>query len=613
MESEFCAENDEPNKIVTSCVKSPKKIAPIVPPKPYKKKKDFSEIVSDCGNEQNDSSRLPTIQRKYPTYSLHRSLDTNATLDNSLVLEQKLEALAHHKRQLEKNDHILKERKNNEKYDYRISSPHSVDGNPTNVIPANLRSTPTQLNVFTSSRPKNSQNLNTNYSIGSNADRSDTKGSVGAENSLSFTEKANSTAVSTRNDIYSNIFFDGKGQYESPPLSVGSIDNTFEYCSSNNDEETPPPPSPVSSSYSELRRATDVFLKNYYHSSYSKANETEGGCDNAVSTKGLNNSQQAFVDMSHSNEFNSYCPTQGSSPYESIYEPITPRPPSNISAHGIYSNYASYVNRSNLNTNGSAGNISTIGSNNTSRCNTPSYPSLETGSCKGNSKSSCQEIEVEALTDYLVHSLDTGNGEENYGTCFKCNQRVLGENSGCTAMEKIYHIVCFTCTECQVNLQGKPFYALDGKPFCEYDYVQTLEKCSVCTKPILERILRATGKPYHPQCFTCVICGKSLDGVPFTVDATNQNYCISDFHKKFAPRCCVCKEPIMPELGEEETVRVVALDRSFHFECYKCEDCGLLLSSEVEGRGCYPLDGHVLCMSCNAKRVQMLTSRMAAE
>lgn len=103
------------------------------------------------------------------------------------------------------------------------------------------------------------------------------------------------------------------------------------------------------------------------------------------------------------------------------------------------------------------------------------------------------------------------------GICNKCGERVLGENSGCTAMDQIYHISCFTCTECQVNLQGKPFYALEGKPFCEYDYLQTLEKCSVCLMPILERILRATGKPYHPQCFTCVVCGSSLDGEHITL------------------------------------------------------------------------------------------------
>lgn len=29
----------------------------------------------------------------------------------------------------------------------------------------------------------------------------------------------------------------------------------------------------------------------------------------------------------------------------------------------------------------------------------------------------------------------------------------------------------------------------------------------------------------------------------------------------------------MPEQGQEETVRIVALDRSFHVNCYVCEVC----------------------------------------
>ena len=123
-----------------------------------------------------------------------------------------------------------------------------------------------------------------------------------------------------------------------------------------------------------------------------------------------------------------------------------------------------------------------------------------------------------------------------------------------------------------------------------------------------------TGEPMKPyykkflfQCFTCVICGKSLDGIPFTVDASNQIHCIDDFHKRFAPKCSVCKSPIMPEPGVEETVRVVALDRSFHVKGYKCEDCGLELSSEAKGRGCYPLDDHVFCKRCNTNRIQRLT------
>lgn len=60
----------------------------------------------------------------------------------------------------------------------------------------------------------------------------------------------------------------------------------------------------------------------------------------------------------------------------------------------------------------------------------------------------------------------------------------------------------------------------------------------------------------------------------------------------------------MPQ-GKGETVRIVALDRSFHVACYRCEDCGLRLGQD---HPCYPLDGHVLCRDCNAKRVQALTA-----
>lgn len=60
------------------------------------------------------------------------------------------------------------------------------------------------------------------------------------------------------------------------------------------------------------------------------------------------------------------------------------------------------------------------------------------------------------------------------GECCKCGQRVVGEGSGCTAMNKVYHIPCFTCCHCDMPLQGKPFYSLDGKPYCEQGYLVLL-------------------------------------------------------------------------------------------------------------------------------------------
>lgn len=38
----------------------------------------------------------------------------------------------------------------------------------------------------------------------------------------------------------------------------------------------------------------------------------------------------------------------------------------------------------------------------------------------------------------------------------------------------------------------------------------------------------------------------------------------------------------MPEPGEEETVRVVALDHSFHIQCYKCEVRHLIFKNKNE-------------------------------
>ncbi|CAM5179181.1 unnamed protein product [Eretmochelys imbricata] len=223
------------------------------------------------------------------------------------------------------------------------------------------------------------------------------------------------------------------------------------------------------------------------------------------------------------------------------------------------------------------------------------------------------EEELDRLTRKLVHDMNHPPAGEYFGRCARCGENVVGDGTGCVAMDQVFHVPCFTCTTCHARLRGQPFYAMERRAYCEACYVVTLEKCSMCSKPILDRILRAMGKAYHPQCFTCVVCHQCLDGVPFTVDATSQVHCIEDFHRKFAPRCSVCGNAIMPEPGQEETVRIVALDRSFHIGCYKCEECGLLLSSEGEGRGCYPLDGHILCKSCSARRIQELSSKITTD
>ncbi|XP_013360433.1 PREDICTED: zyxin [Chinchilla lanigera] len=222
-----------------------------------------------------------------------------------------------------------------------------------------------------------------------------------------------------------------------------------------------------------------------------------------------------------------------------------------------------------------------------------------------------KEVEqLEELTQKLMQDMEhpqRQNMAENMAvneSCGRCHQPLARAQPAVRALGQLFHITCFTCHQCEQQLQGQQFYSLEGAPYCESCYTDTLEKCHTCGQPITDRMLRATGKAYHPHCFTCVICACPLEGTSFIVDQANRPHCVPDYHKQYAPRCSVCAEPIMPEPGRDETVRVVALDKNFHMKCYKCEDCGKPLSIEADDNGCFPLDGHVLCRNCHRARAQ---------
>ncbi|XP_076008894.1 lipoma-preferred partner [Genypterus blacodes] len=81
------------------------------------------------------------------------------------------------------------------------------------------------------------------------------------------------------------------------------------------------------------------------------------------------------------------------------------------------------------------------------------------------------EDELERLTKKMLFDMENPPSEEYFGRCASCGENVVGEGTGCTAMDQVFHVDCFVCMTCSTKLRGKPFYAVEKKAYCEPCYI----------------------------------------------------------------------------------------------------------------------------------------------
>ncbi|XP_034542189.1 filamin-binding LIM protein 1-like [Notolabrus celidotus] len=187
--------------------------------------------------------------------------------------------------------------------------------------------------------------------------------------------------------------------------------------------------------------------------------------------------------------------------------------------------------------------------------------------------------------------------------CGFCRKPVALSEPAIEALNRTYHEGCFQCRSCHSPLAGKHYYNKAGIPLCENCYQASLELCWACGESITDNVIRALERVYHLSCFTCATCKQQIGEQPFAQGEVGEVYCLPDYYRKYAPKCNACKKLIIPKEDGTDSYNIECLGHSYHENCYRCEACVIQLSPEPNEHGCYPLEGKLLCKTCHLNLV----------
>ncbi|XP_045764793.1 PDZ and LIM domain protein Zasp isoform X5 [Maniola jurtina] len=182
-------------------------------------------------------------------------------------------------------------------------------------------------------------------------------------------------------------------------------------------------------------------------------------------------------------------------------------------------------------------------------------------------------------------SVDVADGQ--YPVCHICDKAIT-RGPFITALGRIWcpeHFICVNAT-CRRQLQDIGFVEENGQLYCEYCFEQYIAPaCDKCHAKIKGDCLNAIGKHFHPECFSCVYCGKLFGNNPFFLE-DGLPYCEADWNELFTTKCFACGFPV--EAGDRW---VEALNNNYHSQCFNCTVC----KKNLEGQSFFAKGGRPFC------------------
>ncbi|CAF1563997.1 unnamed protein product [Adineta ricciae] len=170
-------------------------------------------------------------------------------------------------------------------------------------------------------------------------------------------------------------------------------------------------------------------------------------------------------------------------------------------------------------------------------------------------------------------SLNPNDNNTQTPVCHACGATIRGPYIA--AIGHCYCVNHFTCSNCSTNLIDCGFVEENGKLYCERDFEQFLAPhCAKCSQSILKECVHALEKTWHPECFTCTACKKSIGTGSFHVE-DGDPYCLEDYRRMFQAKCTSCDFPIEP--GDKY---LEALGGTYHVECFTCSMCQVSLNGQ---------------------------------